>query len=232
MFENSSTQHHSVLLKPIAAGSIFVFVALALMNWHRTIPIGLDRTVATKIAASGHGFGFKLGEAISSIGSPVGGAIVALVVAAMIWWLFRDVITAAAVVAAPAIAGTLQVVAKAIIQRPRPTTGVLTGEVGYGFPSGHTSGFAALAAIVSMLVLARVLPTRRPALVVGLVCVSAIAVGASRLMVGAHYFTDVIAGSVFGVAIAAAVAIVTLSSNARARISHRLPFVGAAIRPR
>ena len=103
-----------------------------------------------------------------------------------------------------------------------------------GFPKRWSTraSFAALAAIVSMLVLARVLPTRRPALVVGLVCVSAIAVGASRLMVGAHYFTDVIAGSVFGVAIAAAVAIVTLSSHARARIAHWLPFFGAAVRPR
>lgn len=230
--ETSSPQRRSVPLMRLAAGSVLLFVALAIINWHRTIPLGLDRTLASKIGASGHGFGFKLGEAISSVGSPVGGAIVAVTVAAFIWWRSRDVLTAAAVVAAPAIAGTLQVVAKAIVQRPRPTTGMLTGEYGYGFPSGHMSGFAALAAIVSILIIVRAIPTHRSALIVGLAITSATAIAASRLMVGAHYLTDVIAGSVFGLAVAIAVAMIALSPNVRAWISHRLRFVAGAVQSR
>lgn len=81
--------------------------------------------------------------------------------------------------------------AKAFFARPRPLGALATG---FGFPSGHASTAAALACLAVAL-LARHPRGKRvvvPAIVVGIGwCVL---VGASRMALGAHYFSDVVGG--------------------------------------
>lgn len=87
---------------------------------------------------------------------------------------------------------------KLLIARPRPASGALVAELGYAFPSGHTTsataGFLAMA-----LVLAGLTPSwrRRVALVLA-AALLAISVGVSRIYLGVHVATDVLGGFALG----------------------------------
>ena len=94
-------------------------------------------------------------------------------------------------------AAALDALAKAIFHRARPHVWPsLTPETDYGFPSGHAMGsIGLLAALVVVL-----WPTRWrwPALVMAVVAVAAI--GLSRLYLGVHFPSDVLAAWMAGLA--------------------------------
>ncbi len=86
---------------------------------------------------------------------------------------------------------------KALVERERPAVLHLTEFSGWSFPSGHSAAAAAAWSAVA-LVLSRGQPRLvRAALGAGAVLI-AVAVAASRALLGVHWLTDVVAGSVFG----------------------------------
>lgn len=96
----------------------------------------------------------------------------------------------------------IAVVVKVIVHRPRPAIDlqVIPGlETSYSFPSGHTTGAATLVLVTAYL-LWRHRRTRR-SLVWWLVASVGIVVlvGGSRLYLGYHFVTDVVAGACLGV---------------------------------
>jgi membrane-associated phospholipid phosphatase len=100
---------------------------------------------------------------------------------------------------------------KALVARSRPATSVMLGapETGYGFPSGHTLITSALVGAAALVVWrATVQPLLRTAAVLtaGLV---ALAMGASRLYLGDHWFTDVLAAYALAGAVLAVAAWLT-----------------------
>jgi membrane-associated phospholipid phosphatase len=88
-------------------------------------------------------------------------------------------------------------VAKWGIDRTRPDIEQLSGVVGQSFPSGHTTAAAtAWACIAFLLSIGRPLPVR--AALMGSAAAIATAVGVTRVVLGVHWFTDVVAGLVLG----------------------------------
>ncbi|MBE7076888.1 MAG: phosphatase PAP2 family protein [Clostridiales bacterium] len=98
------------------------------------------------------------------------------------------------------VSGVLNFIVKHIIERPRPDI-KLIAETGFSFPSGHAMmsitlyGFLLYAVIVNInkTWLKSLLAT----LLVGMIAVS----GLSRVYLGVHYLSDVIAGYALGLAI-------------------------------
>lgn len=85
----------------------------------------------------------------------------------------------------------LNLVAKAVFVRERPSLWLsIAPEQSYSFPSGHAMGAMSLAAAIVLLLWFT--PWRWPALVVGLAF--AAWVGASRVYLGVHYPSDILAG--------------------------------------
>ena len=134
--------------------------------------------------------------------SKVGGTETALVVtAALVAAVWRRCRAAAIAIPATLVVGAfLNVVLKEVIGRPRPSTPATETALA-SFPSGHTFQATLLLGLVPLAVL---LITQRHDLVrwarVAAI-VGVVAVAASRVMLGAHWPTDVIAGFLVGLAL-------------------------------
>jgi len=103
-------------------------------------------------------------------------------------------------VATNLLGGALNSLLKVIVDRPRPDAATRIGEaMGYSFPSGHTVattvGYGSL-----LLAFMPLIPRRwRPFLVAGYFSMVAL-VAASRMGLVVHYFSDVLAGAIVGMA--------------------------------
>lgn len=86
---------------------------------------------------------------------------------------------------------------KAILDRVRPDFYEITETLGPSFPSGH-SGLAAAFYAAAALVLARKRSPRTRALLAAGAVAIAVAVACSRVLLGVHWMSDVIAGLAFG----------------------------------
>jgi len=87
---------------------------------------------------------------------------------------------------------------KLLVSRPRPPAGeALTQASGFSFPSGHAAAAVAVYAVLALLLARRCRGRTRIALALagGLIV---LAVGASRVYLGVHYPTDVVAGWLTG----------------------------------
>jgi membrane-associated phospholipid phosphatase len=132
-------------------------------------------------------------------------AVLAVIVIAIAFALVRRGLAndAALVLLAFGGASVVNALLKLIFHRPRPELAFVHLDT-YSFPSGHAAASSATFATLAYL-LARRRSSTAARTWIGLGAAAAIAlVGFSRLYLGAHYLSDVLAGISFGVAWAAA----------------------------
>jgi membrane-associated phospholipid phosphatase len=86
---------------------------------------------------------------------------------------------------------------KELVDRARPDIDRLTGFAGTSFPSGHATAAAACYMAFALL-LGRRRPVRVKAALAGVAAAIAACVAASRVLLGVHWFTDVLAGILLG----------------------------------
>ncbi|MGC8519858.1 MAG: VTT domain-containing protein [Steroidobacteraceae bacterium] len=146
------------------------------------------------------------------------GVVVAVALAALTWLAWRRNWRAAAhLVSVVAIAGIATVVLKIALHVHRPEP-IDTGWDAFAFPSGHSAASAALYSFLAIISAWEAKGRwRLPITVVIAVLIGAIDL--SRVYLGAHWLSDVLAGTAFGIAAAALLAI--------AYLRHDPPRVGA-----
>jgi undecaprenyl-diphosphatase len=91
---------------------------------------------------------------------------------------------------------------KLLFHRPRPELAFVHLDT-YSFPSGHAAGSAAIYSLLAVLVALRLRPRGRTLLALATAVLLA-AIAFSRLYLGAHYLSDVLAGLSLGLAWTAA----------------------------
>lgn len=190
----------SLLLTTGAAAAAFALCwVLALAAWPGVRHADAGLVSAAHGAASAQGWLRLLALGITDLGSPVAVDVVAVL--AVGWLLYRRWWRAAAVVAVARLGelGTESAV-KAIVGRPRPhLLPALTSATGSSFPSGHAGGSAAVYGALA-LVLLLVLSRRGARWALAGAAALVLAVAASRVVLGMHYPTDVLAGIALGLA--------------------------------
>lgn len=93
----------------------------------------------------------------------------------------------------------LNIFLKNIIQRPRPDDFRLINETGYSFPSGHSMISMAYYGYLIYLIFKFVKNKRLKTFFITFLCILILTIGLSRIYLGVHYTSDVIAGFVLSV---------------------------------
>lgn len=102
----------------------------------------------------------------------------------------------------PVTQGVVQLV-KVVVERPRPEANATLAEAqGFSFPSAHSATSVAVYATIAFILIRASRQSHSRVAVASLAVAVVLAVGASRVLLGAHYPTDVLAGWVFGALLA------------------------------
>lgn len=97
------------------------------------------------------------------------------------------------------ISTCLNLILKNIVQRPRPIEYRLIDETGYSFPSGHSMISAAFYGFIIYLIYKNAKNHKIKACLMIILSVLIVLIGMSRIYLGVHYTSDVIAGFLISV---------------------------------
>ncbi|HVI91086.1 MAG TPA: VTT domain-containing protein [Dongiaceae bacterium] len=157
-----------------------------------------DRAVYSLLQSFRSSTGDALMTTITEMGDSL--VVISVVCAATAWLLFRRAWRSALyLLVAVAGASLFNSGIKLILSRERPISDLYDGVSAFSFPSGHATVNFALYGFICVLIL-RNLSSAWRLPVVGLVLSLVTLIALSRLYLGAHWFSDVLAGLSFGVA--------------------------------
>ena len=183
-----------LLTPPVIIGFLLV-AAVAIAGGFITSPLPIDTTVWSDFVASRTPAMNTFMTGASWLFDPKRAIVLALAVAAAVWWFIKKVMNALYILGSVALSTTNSFIIKHVYERPRPEEALrLITEDGFSCPSGHATAVTALfVSLVLVLTTTRVgrrlrylLWAAALALIV-FICVT-------RLYLGVHWVTDVIGG--------------------------------------
>jgi membrane-associated phospholipid phosphatase len=176
--------------------TIFVFVQVAAEVGEREWLNTFDHIFSVALHTHSTRAGFLAFENVSQLGSaPVLAVIVFFGAVPLLllrqWSLLAGWLTAVVGV------GVLDSSLKGLFRRVGPRLhNPWVAEAGWSFPSGHAMGTVVVYGFLAYMLLLIVRRTSRRIVIIATFVTIAIAVGFSRIYLGAHYFSDVLAGYV------------------------------------
>lgn len=129
-----------------------------------------------------------------------GGAIWLLLLIILSLIVFKNKKIKIALVLNLIIATALNFILKNIVQRPRPTEFRIIEETGYSFPSGHSMVSMAFYGYLIYLTYKYIKNKYLKFAIITLLSLLIISIGISRIYLGVHYTSDVIAGFLLSIA--------------------------------
>lgn len=138
-------------------------------------------------------------KALSFLGKPIVLAIIVAAAAAYAWRREQRRVAAFLLVTSGG-GGLVNSAVKLLVDRPRPQVDhPIATAWGESFPSGHSMG-STICYGALLLVFLAVIPRRRRPFAVLATAALVLAIGASRLLLGVHFLTDVVGGFALGLA--------------------------------
>ena len=163
----------------------------------------LAEDVFNKEIMNGDIVGYKLVSTflISDFATPIakfitnfGGAIILIILAPMLFIFIKNKKIGISVILNLAIITVLNQLLKRIVQRPRPTEFRIVEESGYSFPSGHSMVSMAFYGYSIYLIYKYVKNKYLKWISIILLSILICFIGISRIYLGVHYTSDVLAG--------------------------------------
>ena len=123
-----------------------------------------------------------------------GGTIILITLAMILLIIIKNKKTGALICGNLAISAGLNQILKNIVQRPRPTEFRIIDESGYSFPSGHSMVSAAFYGFLIYLIYKNIKNKYLKGSLISILSILIVLIGISRIYLGVHYTSDVIAG--------------------------------------
>ena len=129
----------------------------------------------------------------------LGGAVFLIILSIILSIIIKNKKTGMIIWANLGIVTILNQILKRIVQRPRPTQFRIIDESGYSFPSGHSMVSAAFYGFLIYLIYKNVKNKYLKWSLVTILSILIIIIGTSRIYLGVHYTSDVLAGFLISV---------------------------------
>ncbi|WP_214401376.1 phosphatase PAP2 family protein [Pseudonocardia lacus] len=182
----------------LAAGLLAGHACVVLAVWWDAGPARLDAGVSAWFVEHRDPAVTPTMHVASTVGDSPPTTVLVLMVVVLLWWLRRP---GAAIAAAVATLGSPLVSSgfKGFYDRPRPPMDEhLVTITGSSMPSGHAFNAVVVAGVLAVAVLPSLRRSVSRAVVVVVAVAATAAVGVSRIYLGAHWLTDVLAGWMLG----------------------------------
>jgi membrane-associated phospholipid phosphatase len=174
----------------------------------------VDRPMLRFLAAHRPPWTITAARVITDVGSPVGVAVTAVLAGVVLAWVRRSWLPLVVLLLGASGIGAINTAVKHLVSRTRPPPAdAVIGAQGFSFPSGHTTGTTVVWLLSAWLV-SRVIRQRvgRFAVWTGALLMI-VTVGATRVYLGVHFPSDVLAGWALGAAWAVTIALVVTVSQ-------------------
>ena len=172
---------------------------LAYLVRGETVLVELDESVAEWGQAHASALSTDPLEAVTELGEPTTVAVMAAVLALVETVRTRNLWVAPFLLVVVAGNGIITTTIKNLADRVRPELNPIAETLGPSFPSGHSSWSAAFFAAAALL-LGRGRSPRARAAIAGVAGALVVMVAGSRVLLGVHWLSDVIAGVAIGLA--------------------------------
>lgn len=189
----SRVPDRGLLLASALAFAGFVMI-LVLVLLSATDP--LDLAVASRVGLLRDETTSGFAVAITGLGSLTAVVLVAAVAITALWVQTRRLWASAILASSVTATASLVTLLKIVVGRPRPTVTTLIGGPArdFSFPSGHTTNGTLVYVLAALLLTARVRRALWRGIATGSAVVVALLIGLSRIYLGYHWATDVLAG--------------------------------------
>lgn len=181
-----------------ATGLLMGLVVVALQVSQRGWLVDVDNAVTASLVGHRTPVADQIALTLTNAFGPVETSCATALVAAVAVARFRSYLSGLIVIVTVGGASVLCVAIKLLLARSRPPIGIQeTLETDYSFPSGHVTGAAALFGMLVVVVgMHRSEGVKRWLVCVAVVVVAAVAL--SRVYLGVHWLSDVLAGVLLG----------------------------------
>lgn len=180
--------------------------------------------------SAGHDRFVSLLDAVAVVFSNTSCAIALAVMALYAVWRREPRVATWIVMSGVAVIGG-NALLKLVFRRDRPAFDEPLREIGgYAFPSGHSAGAAMFFTVAILMTIVLTGRGWRRRTLVAILALLGLGVGASRVFLGVHYLTDVVAGLCLGTAVALGLWIVVVASGTR--LPHELAVITGSGRKR
>jgi membrane-associated phospholipid phosphatase len=173
--------------------------ALAYLVRGESVLVQLDESVAEWGQTHASALSTDALEAITELGEPTTVAVMAAVLALVETVRTRNLWVAPFLLVVVAGNGIITTTIKNLADRVRPELNPIAETLGPSFPSGHSSWSAAFVAATALL-LGRGRSPRARSAIAGVAAAPVVVVAGSRVLLGVHWLSDVIAGVAIGLA--------------------------------
>ena len=196
---------HAYLSLHLVAGlcvsvlALWAFAALADDIAEREWITQFDVALGDNLHSHATSAGIRVARLLSDVGSPIAMTLLMIAVAIALW-VRRERILLATWLAAFVGGSVLDQALKFFFRRPRPTfdSPIITAH-GFGFPSGHAMGSLIGFGLLAYLLTRAAHTSALRATIIASAVLLVVAIGLSRLYLGVHFFSDVIAGYAAGI---------------------------------